>query len=153
MAVYLIRCVDQDVEGRHPYWNSKINRGAGGWVPDRINATTYTQNQRDNLDDREKMHPRGKWERMEVSGAAFEEHLSRCLIQGIRAARKKPCPSTAFFYDEDYVPEKVRDIVDGLKEGTYQPGDIVKSVAKALDLKPTVPALQAFLKSTEENGV
>lgn len=147
MAVYLIRCVDQDAEGRHCYWNSKANKGAGGWVPDRIDATTYTQNQRDSVEDRNRMHPRGMWERLEVSPEAFAEHLRRCLEQAVKA---KP---DLYFYGVEEVPRKATAMIEALKEGNAQVGPTAKRVARAMGLKPNAGVLQAFLNGGGEKRV
>lgn len=151
MAIFMIRCVDQDELGRHRYWNSKANKGAGGWVPDRIDATTYTQNQRDRRDERDRdrqqdntvMPDRGMWERVEVTPQSFAEHIERCLEQAVRSQ------PDLYFYTVEAVPQKARAMVEALKEGNAQVGPTTKRVAKAMGIKPTAGSIQSFLNGGE----
>lgn len=139
MAIFMIRSVDQDEEGRRCYWNAKADGKRGAWVPDRIDGSTYTQAQREHKEKTCGMPARGVWERMEVSQEAFSEHLTRCLEQAVKAA-----PDT-YFYGVEAVPRVALKMIDALRNGDASIGPTTKRVAKAMGIKATVGSIQSFL--------
>jgi hypothetical protein len=140
MAIFLIQHWDQNENGVRPYL---LAGKANVWVDEQDLATRHTPNQKKQKEANRQVPERADWVAIPRTLDNFIREYELVMRDNIR---RNPY-GHGYDIGLDGIQDRVRQRIAALREGDGTVGPDIQTVAKRFDIKPTLPEIQAFLRS------